>query len=171
MITGGVWSDDWGPLPEGKPRYEDIVKYCKDKGHTVSLSAIGRYAKSLQTLPATKPIYVIPGRNQQPTPRAERIKDYMLYMIAEEAQNFCNVVFDLQGCLIHPDDYPQAEHAIPRIRKQAKEKLASISQAISDLESLGSLIPDGSIKRNSGQPRAYTEVDIGNMSDTLVTKP
>ncbi|MGH2271381.1 phage protein Gp27 family protein [Anaerohalosphaeraceae bacterium U12dextr] len=56
MVVDGFWPEDfpWADTPEadtvrrGKPRYQDIVYYCVEKGHPVSLSAFGRWAKSLQ---------------------------------------------------------------------------------------------------------------------------
>jgi len=35
---------------EGKPRYEDLVTYCKHKGHPVSKSAVGRWALGIKVL-------------------------------------------------------------------------------------------------------------------------
>jgi hypothetical protein len=55
MVVDGLWPNDfpWADTPEadtvrgGKPRYQDIVHYCAQNGHPVSLSALGRWAKSL----------------------------------------------------------------------------------------------------------------------------
>lgn len=40
----GEWPEDYGPHYDGTPRYLDCVLYCNKKGHTVSESAIGRFA-------------------------------------------------------------------------------------------------------------------------------
>ena len=172
MILGGAWPNDYGSHVKGKPRYIDIVAYCKKKGFKVSKSTIGRIAQELQLLPL-EPITIIPDYNKPPEPRAERIRDYLLFAIAEEAQNFCNAAFDLQGCLIHPDDYPHAEHAIPRIRKQTSEKLAYIKQVIEDvqqLETAGSLVSGEAIKRSSSRPRANTERVSGQKPQTTSSR-
>lgn len=57
MVVDAAWPDDFPfeDLPEGdklrnaKPRYVDMVLYCLRRGQPVSLSALGRWAKSLQT--------------------------------------------------------------------------------------------------------------------------
>jgi Bacteriophage Mu, Gp27 len=51
MLIDGIWPEDYPSLMDaievGKPRYEDIVRYCKHKGFDVSPSAIGRWAKRM----------------------------------------------------------------------------------------------------------------------------
>jgi hypothetical protein len=38
----------------GKPKYEDLVAYCAQRGHTVSKSAVGRFAQSLKIIERMK---------------------------------------------------------------------------------------------------------------------
>jgi excisionase family DNA binding protein len=81
-----------------------------------------------------------------PEPIAERIRDLALSGIAVECAELCSMAEDLQGCLIHPGDHPEAESAVPRIRQAASEQLSYINQAIEDLKSLdsgGTGIPAG----------------------------
>jgi hypothetical protein len=53
MVVDGDWPDDFDSSelktrkPEGKPVYEDVVSYCSLKGHSVSRSAVGRWAKGM----------------------------------------------------------------------------------------------------------------------------
>jgi len=58
MVVDGVWPDDFpreqafgfaGGEEElkGRPTYEHVVKYCEHRGHAVSHSALGRWAKGL----------------------------------------------------------------------------------------------------------------------------
>jgi len=48
MIVDGDWPD--GVQGEGKPTYEDVVAWLTSRGHRVSLSAMGRWAKQLLAL-------------------------------------------------------------------------------------------------------------------------
>lgn len=54
MITEDKWPPDFGSHYEGTPRYVDVAKYCKDKGHSISHSAIGRFAKQTKVISARK---------------------------------------------------------------------------------------------------------------------
>ena len=47
MVVDGAWPDDFPGGHEGKPTYEDLVLYCSTQGHSVSHSAMGRWAKGL----------------------------------------------------------------------------------------------------------------------------
>jgi hypothetical protein len=51
MVVDAQWPDDWpsDKLGEtkGKPIYNDLVHYAGHKGHKLSLSAVGRWAKTL----------------------------------------------------------------------------------------------------------------------------
>jgi len=68
--------------------------------------------------------------------RADRIRDLVLSGIAVECGELCSMAEDLQDCLIHPGENPEAKTAVPRIRKLAAEQLSYIRQAIEDLQSL-----------------------------------
>ena len=54
MIVDDAWPDDWAGETDGKPRYEDIVKYGKLKGHKLSKSAVGRYGMRLRSITKMK---------------------------------------------------------------------------------------------------------------------
>lgn len=55
MIVDGDWPSDFPGIQDdtvcqGKPKYEDLVEYCKYNGFAVSRSAVGRWAKRLSAL-------------------------------------------------------------------------------------------------------------------------
>ncbi|MDD5720611.1 MAG: DUF3486 family protein [Candidatus Krumholzibacteria bacterium] len=47
MVVDALWPDDWLGARDGKPRYEDLVEYAACQGHSLSHSAVGRWAKGL----------------------------------------------------------------------------------------------------------------------------
>ena len=51
MVVDAQWPEDWPAdtlgETQGKPIYLDLVHYAAHKGHTLSLSAVGRWAKTL----------------------------------------------------------------------------------------------------------------------------
>ena len=65
MVTDDNWPADFigagvcGDQATGKPRYEDIVTYCRQRGFEVSKSAVGRWAKRLRMLSRMKTAGVI----------------------------------------------------------------------------------------------------------------
>lgn len=63
MLIDNIWPSDYPSLMDaievGKPRYEDVVTYCKHKGFDVSLSAIGRFGKRMRTIARMKQAGVI----------------------------------------------------------------------------------------------------------------
>jgi hypothetical protein len=56
--------------------------------------------------------------------------------IAVECKSFCENVDALKGFIVHKDIFPEAEHALPHVRKQASQQLSFIQQSISDLQAL-----------------------------------
>jgi hypothetical protein len=54
MVVDNEWPADFPGETEGKPRYEDIVTYCKLKNAPVSPSAVGRWAKQLRNFERMK---------------------------------------------------------------------------------------------------------------------
>ena len=61
MLVDDVWPDDFPQAAEftGKPRYEDLVIYCKVKGYIVSESTSGRFGMRMRTLEIMKNAGVI----------------------------------------------------------------------------------------------------------------
>ncbi|MBW8017141.1 MAG: DUF3486 family protein [Planctomycetes bacterium] len=48
MVVDSVWPDDHKGARSGKPRYKDAASYIAQKGHNVSVYAVGRYARRLR---------------------------------------------------------------------------------------------------------------------------
>lgn len=59
MLVDNFWPDDFEGHYDGKPRYEDLVAYCRLKGFNVSESAIGRFGKRMRMLARMKQAGVI----------------------------------------------------------------------------------------------------------------
>lgn len=136
MLKDNKWPADFRDHWDGAPRYIDAVRYCKSKGHTVSLSAIGRFAKRGKALP-TGNIVSIPG-TKQPEPIAQRIREYIRAHIAEACEHYKEMTDDYQGNKIHPSRNYEPVSVNKTIEVVADEQLKYISQAISDLQSLDS---------------------------------
>ena len=51
MLVDGFWPGDMLARDDydGKPRYEDCVAYCSQKGSSISLSAMGRFGLQMRT--------------------------------------------------------------------------------------------------------------------------
>ena len=47
MVVDGEWPESYPCQTDGRPTYDDLVSYCAQQGHTVSRSAVGRWAKGL----------------------------------------------------------------------------------------------------------------------------
>jgi len=150
MLMHNEWPVDYSDHWDGAPRYVDLVEYCKKKKYTISLSAIGRFAKRMRTLSNKKPD--IAGR-------AERVRDLARIAIAKVTTEYSDIVIELQDYLVNPErnQSPKPEIRIPFLRHLADGQLSFIKQAIEDVQSLeagGSLVSTESIKRSSGQSDA-----------------
>ena len=54
MIIDNEFPFDYCGDTEGKPKYEDLVDYCRQQGHKVSKSSVGRFGKRMRTLARMK---------------------------------------------------------------------------------------------------------------------
>ncbi len=59
MIIDNEYPYDFVGEQEGKPKYEDLVEYCRQAGHKVSRSAVGRYGRSIRVLARMKEAGII----------------------------------------------------------------------------------------------------------------
>lgn len=50
MVVDGLWPPDCPRVCEGRPTYDHIVEYCSFNGHSISRSAVGRWAKGLRAI-------------------------------------------------------------------------------------------------------------------------
>lgn len=48
MYIDNKWPADYQGPKNGKPRYEDMVEYCRQRGFTVHMSSIGRHCRRLK---------------------------------------------------------------------------------------------------------------------------
>jgi len=162
MLVDNEWPDDF-PLKAafgfkgtdtkttmiGTPRYEDLVTYCKHKGFTVSLSAIGRFGMRMRNLARMKNAGVIvrdvmadlTAEKASATQKAvaEIITAQVIEFASEsnlsakEIQNVARAVRDCTAVSINADKY---------IRDQIKEKAARADKAISTLAKKKKIGPD-----------------------------
>ena len=93
MLVDNEWPKDFparkgfgfkaeGGKLTGLPRYEDCVTYCEHKGHSVSLSAIGRFGKRMSLLSRMKQAGVI-------------VRDVMKDLTAEKASETQKAVAEM----------------------------------------------------------------------------
>lgn len=147
MWTTPQWPDDFpanaafgfkGETSEqtGNPRYEDLVTYCKQKGYTVSLSAIGRFGMRMRTLVRMKNAGVIvrdvmkdlTAEKASATQKAvaEIITAQVIEfasehdLTAKEIQNIARAVKDCTHVSISADKY---------IREQISTKIATATKS------------------------------------------
>ncbi len=59
MIVDFEWPVDCKCMNNGKPTYENVADYCKQKGFAISESAIGRYGMRMRTISLMKQAGVI----------------------------------------------------------------------------------------------------------------
>jgi len=54
MIVDNEYPFDFSGDTDGKPKYEDLVDYCRQAGHKVSPSAVGRFGRRMRTMARMK---------------------------------------------------------------------------------------------------------------------
>lgn len=59
MLVDNEYPIEFQGDKSGKPKYEDLVAYCIQRGHKVSLSAVGRFAMRMRTISRMKQAGVI----------------------------------------------------------------------------------------------------------------
>ena len=126
MIVDGDWPDDWPAEKlgetKGKPIYNDLVLYAGHKGHKISLSAVGRWAKPLhgyETLRiacesarvATKDMTAETASENQKA-AAEMITAHMINLMTSEdslttkqAQEVSKAIKDCTAVALQSDQY------------------------------------------------------------------
>lgn len=141
MLVDDVWPADFMGEPKGKPRYEDLVLYCNQKGFTVSESAIGRFGMRMRTLASMKNAGVI-ARDVMKDLTAEKasatqkaVAEIITAKIiefaseqnltAKEIQNIARAVKDCTRVSIDADKYirEQLTEKIKAAAKSTKKKL------------------------------------------------
>ena len=146
MIVDNEWPDDFdfniGPVypgwegQKGNPRYLDLVEYCRQQGHKISPSAIGRFGMRMRTLARMKNAGIIvrdvmkdlTAEKASATQKAvaEIITAQVIEfaseanMSAKEIQNVARAVRDCTAVSINADKY---------IREQIGKKLAASAKS------------------------------------------
>jgi len=132
MIVDNEWPADYPGVRDGTPTYEDLVSYCVCQGHSVSLSAIGRFGMRMRTLARMKNAGVI-VRDVMKDLTAEKasatqkaVSEIITAQIiefaseqnltAKEIQNIARAVKDCTQVSINADKY-----ICEQIAKKAKE--------------------------------------------------
>ncbi len=82
MIIDDEWPDDFKGDRSGKPKYEDLVEYCRQKGFRVSSSAIGRFGMRMRMLARMKNAGVV-------------VRDVMKDLTAEKASETQKAVAEM----------------------------------------------------------------------------
>jgi len=159
MLVDNEWPDDFDFSPDnlypghegskGKPRYEDLVSYCKQKGFKASESAVGRFGMRMRTLVRMKNAGVIvrdvmkdlTAEKASATQKAvaEIITAQIIEfasqsdLTAKEIQNIARAVKDCTRVSIDADKY---------IRKQLTEKVEAADKAISKIAAKKKIDPE-----------------------------
>ena len=142
MLVDNEWPDDFKDHFDGKPRYEDLVTYCKLKGFKVSESAVGRFGMRMRTLARMKSAGAI-VRDVMKDLTAERasatqkaVAEIITAQIiefaseqnltAKEIQNIARAVKDCTQVSISADKYvrEQIGKKLQESVKSTKKKLA-----------------------------------------------
>ncbi len=131
MVQENKWPADFGDHYNGIPRHIDMVRYCKAKGHTVSMSAMGRYAKQAQALADTY-------KKTNNVQKAKRIREYLLAHLGDICQDFANIQSDLINVAEHPHrNKPPVAIEPAEVELLRNERLAYLGQMLVDLGQLG----------------------------------
>jgi hypothetical protein len=122
MIVNNKWPKDFKTHYRGTPRLCDVVLYCREKGYSVSKSAIGRFAKQIQTV------------------SVQRIKDdsrpYVMACLAEACGDFANLQSDLMAAAVHPELMKGVMEGRPNLSLLAEQDIARIETILADLKRL-----------------------------------
>jgi hypothetical protein len=119
MIVDGKWPDNFEGHYSGLPRYRDIILYCKEKGHKISHSAIGRFAKQLQTVSALK--------------ITNDFRNYTVAYLAVLSLEFANIQSDIE---VSVDN--DGREALEKLREK---KIDRIEEVIASLRKLDNSYP------------------------------
>jgi len=82
MIVDDAWPDDYTGARLGKPKYIECVEYCRQNGHLVSESAVGRFGVRMRLLARMKQAGVI-------------VRDVMADLTAEKASETQKAVAEM----------------------------------------------------------------------------
>lgn len=143
MLTDDVWPGDFAERYDGKPRYEDLVAYCKQKGFIVSESAIGRFGMQMRTITRMKNAGLIAretmaGLTAEDAPKTQKAAAEMATALAlefmashdtysaKQIKEICQAIRDCTTVSIKADQYirQQLEKKVQAATASTKKKLA-----------------------------------------------
>jgi len=142
MIVDNEWPADFSGNRKGKPRYEDLVAYCSQKGFAVSKSAVGRKAEEWKVFSLMKSAGLIArqtmaGLTAENAPKTQKAAAEMAtalvlkFMVSDDDFNskqlkeVSQAIRDLAQVSIKADQYirEQLEKKIAAAAKSTKKKL------------------------------------------------
>ncbi len=88
MITSNEWPADFKGETKGKPRYEDVTFYCRQKGFPVSDSAVGRLSARLRR---TAKVGIA---KTDPSDFEVNVRGHLFDMLAVACQQFAEMRWD-----------------------------------------------------------------------------
>jgi len=141
MLIDNEWPEDFKDHIKGRPRYEDLVAYCRLKGFTVSDSAIGRFGMQMRTISRMKSAGLLAretmaGLTDEDAPKTQKAAAEMATALtlefmasnddfsSKQIKEVCQAIRDCAGVSIKADQY---------IRGQIKEKAEKADKAIATL--------------------------------------
>ena len=150
MIIDNEYPYDFSGQTDGKPKYEDLVEYCRQQGHKVSLSAIGRFGRRLRTMARLKDAGVITREvmsdltdekaSQTQKAVAEMITAVVIEFVsdkdnfgAKEIKDIARAVKDCTAIAIKSDQYT---------REQAKKKAEEADRKITEIAGKKEIDPE-----------------------------
>jgi RNA-binding protein YhbY len=137
MVVDNEWPQDFAGEKKGKPRFEDIVVYCKQKNSKISKSAVGRFAENLKTISIMKSAGLIArntmaGLTEENAPKTQKAAAEMAtalllkFMVegegytSKQLKEISQAVRDCAQVSIKVDQY---------IREQVEEKIAAAAKS------------------------------------------
>ena len=138
MAVDNIWPDDFKGEKAGHPRYEDMARYVQQKGHSISVYAIGRFCRRLRTYAKMKnasqlvrDAMKLPGKarvSETQKAVAEMITAVIIEYVSSQSEfnardinNLARAARDCTQVAITADKY---------IRERIQENIASASQQI-----------------------------------------
>lgn len=138
MTVDNAWPEDFEGEKSGHPRYMDMVSYVQQKGHSISVYAIGRYCRRLRTYARMKDsgqlvrdVMKLPGKakvSETQKAAAEMITAVILNHLVDQdgfdtkdIRSLARATRDCTQVVITADKY---------IRDRIQEKIASASKQI-----------------------------------------
>ena len=141
MIVDNEWPADFKGAVKGKPRYEDLVGYCSQKGCVVSLSAVGRFGKRMRMLSRMKQSGLIvrdvmQDLNAEKASETQKAVAEMITAVtidfvsehenfgAKEIRDISKAIKDCTSVAISADKY---------VREQLDKKVKAADKSIADI--------------------------------------